>query len=51
MSRSPFAYVVSIDGPQVTLNLRDEHKGQLAAHPDGIVSVTDIGSLFGVDAG
>lgn len=51
MSRLPFAYVVSIDGPQVTLNLRDEHKGQLASHPDGIVSVTDIGSLFGVDAG
>jgi hypothetical protein len=51
MSRRPFAYVVSVDGPQVTLNLRDEHKGQLASHPDGIVSVTDIGSLFGVDAG
>ncbi len=51
MSRCAFAYVVSIEGAHITLNLLNEHKGQLAAHRHGIGSVTDVGSMFGVRAG
>ena len=49
--REPFGYVVAIDGPKVTLNLRDAHRGHVAAHREGVSSVTDTGSLFGVDGG
>lgn len=49
--RDPFAYVVSVDGSRVTLNLQDAHKGHFAAHRDGITGVTDVGGLFGVDGG
>lgn len=49
--REPFAYVVSIEGPNIRLNLRDAHRGQVAAHRDGISGVTEIGGLFGVDGG
>ena len=49
--REPFAYVVSIDGPRVTLNLRDTHRGHLASHRDGVSGVTEVGGLFGVDSG
>ena len=49
ISREPFAYVVSIDGSRVALNLRDTHRGHLASHRDGVSSVTETGSLFGVD--
>lgn len=50
-SRPSFAYVVEIEGSQVTLNLKDEHRGHVSSHRDGIVNVTDIGSLIGVEAG
>ncbi len=50
-TRRSFAYVVAVDGPRVTLNLKDSHRGHVSAHEDGISSVTDIGSLFGVEAG
>src|SRR5688572_21677068 len=49
--REPFAYVVTIEGASVRLNLLDAHRGQVAAHPDGISSVTEIGGLFAVDGG
>ncbi len=49
--RSAFAYVVGIDGREITLNLKDQHKGFVASHREGITTVTDIGSLFGVDGG
>ena len=49
--RDPFAYVVSVDGARVTLNLQDTHKGHLASHRDGVTGVTDVGGLFGVDGG
>lgn len=49
--REPFAYVVCIEGPNIRLNLRDAHRGQVAAHRDGISGVTEIGGLFGVDGG
>lgn len=49
--RDPFAYVVSVDGSRVTLNLRDTHRGHFASHRDGVTAVTDIGGLFGVDGG
>lgn len=48
IGRIPFGYVVSIEGSNVTLNLKDEHRGQLAAHREGVSSVTEYGSLFGV---
>lgn len=49
--RTPFAYVVAVDGGIVTLNLKDEHSGQVAGHRDGISTVTEVGTLFGVSAG
>lgn len=49
--RTSFAYVVGIDSSRVTLNLKDEHKGQIAAHRDGVSNVTEVGALFGVTSG
>lgn len=50
-SRHPVGYVVQIDGPEVTLNLLDMHRGQLAGHAQGISPVTEVGSLLALDAG
>lgn len=50
-SRLPIGYVVQIDGPNVTLNLLDMHRGQLAAHAQGVSPVTEVGSLLALDAG
>ncbi len=49
--REAIGYVVSIEGSKITLNLNDSHKGQIASHRSGVSLVTDINSLFGVDAG
>lgn len=49
--REPFGYVVAIDGPTVTLNLNDTHRGHFASHRDGVSPVTEINGLFGVDGG
>lgn len=49
--RDPFGYVVSIDGPNVTLNLKDAHRGHYASHRDGISGVTEVGGMFGLDGG
>ena len=49
--RDSFGYVVAVDGSKVTLNLKDSHKGQVAAHRDGVSSVVEVNGLFGVDAG
>ena len=50
-ARLPVAYVVEIDSGVVTLNLLDMHRGHLASHTQGISSVTEVGSLLGIDAG
>lgn len=50
-SRLPIGYVVQIDGPDITLNLLDMHRGQLASHAQGISPVTEVGSLLALDAG
>lgn len=50
-SRQPIGYVVEIDGPEVTLNLLDMHRGQLAGHAQGVSPVTEVGSLLALDAG
>ena len=50
-SRPTFAYVVGIDGGEITLNLRDEHRGQLVGHREGVAAVGELGALFGVVAG
>lgn len=50
-SRQPIGYVVQIDGTEVTLNLLDMHRGQVAAHQQGVTSVTEVGSLLALDAG
>lgn len=50
-SRQPIGYVVQIDGPEVTLNLLDMHRGQVASHLQGISPVTEVGSLLALDAG
>lgn len=49
--REPFAYVVTVEGPMVTLNLKDAHRGHFASHRDGVSPVTEINGLFGVDGG
>lgn len=49
--RDAFAYVVSIDGPQITLNLEDTHRGHYASHRDGVSAVTEVSGLFAVDGG
>ncbi|MBN3968472.1 ATP-binding protein [Pseudomonas gregormendelii] len=49
--RLPVGYVVRIEGSDVTLNLLDMHRGQLASHGQGISSVTEVGSLLVLDAG
>ncbi|MDO7928632.1 MULTISPECIES: anti-phage-associated helicase HerA [Pseudomonas] len=50
-SRLPVGYVVKIEGSDVTLNLLDMHRGQLASHAQGVSSVTEVGSLLVLDAG
>lgn len=50
-SRQPIGYVVQIDGPDVTLNLLDMHRGQFASHAQGVSPVTEVGSLLALDAG
>lgn len=50
-SRQPVGYVVQIDGPEVTLNLLDMHRGQVASHLQGVSTVTEIGSLLALDSG
>lgn len=50
-SRQPIGYVVQIDGAEVTLNLLDLHRGQVAAHQQGVTTVTEVGSLLALDAG
>jgi uncharacterized protein len=49
--RQAVGYVVLIDGIEVTLNLLDMHRGNLAAHAQGISVVTDVGCLLGIEAG
>lgn len=49
--RLPVGYVVRIEGTDVTLNLLDMHRGQLASHAQGVSSVTEVGSLILLDAG
>jgi hypothetical protein len=50
-SRQPVGYVVQIDGAEVTLNLLDMHRGQVASHVQGVSTVTEVGSLLALDAG
>lgn len=50
-SRLPVGYVVRIEGTDVTLNLLDMHRGQLASHAQGVSAVTEIGSLLVLAAG
>lgn len=49
--RLAVGYVVQIEAGQVTLNLLDQHRGQMAAHQDGISPVTNIGDMLGIDGG
>lgn len=49
--RAPFGYVVGVEGASVRLNLLDAYRGHVAAHSDGVSSVTEIGGLFAVDNG
>lgn len=50
-SRQPIGYVVQIDGSEITLNLLDMHRGQVAAHQHGVSTVTEVGSLLALDVG
>lgn len=49
--RDAVGYVVEVDDGEVTLNLLDRHRGQLAAHSQGVSTVTEVGSLLAITAG
>lgn len=51
LDRAVFGYVVGIDGVSVTLNLRNEHRGFVASHRQGVTGLLETGSLFGVGNG
>lgn len=51
MGRDAIGYVVEVEGGEVVLNLLDKHRGQLAAHSQGVSLVTEIGSLLAVNSG
>jgi len=50
-NRSAIGYVVQIESNQVTLNLLDQHRGQMASHYQGVTPVGDVGSLLVIDGG
>lgn len=50
-TRAAIGYVVQIDGSQITLNLLDHHRGQMASHYQGITSVGEVGGLLVIDGG
>jgi hypothetical protein len=50
-SRQAIGYVVLIDGVDVTLNLLDMHRGHMASHAQGVSTVTEVGSLLGIESG
>ena len=50
-NRSPIGYVIQVEGNKVTLNLLDQHRGQMASHSMGVSAVTEIGGLLGIDGG
>lgn len=49
--RDAVGYVIEIDDGEVTLNLLDHHRGQLASHSQGVSTVTEVGSLLALNAG
>lgn len=51
LSRTAIGYVVQIDGSQVTLNLLDHHRGQMASHYQGVTPVGEVGGLLLLDGG
>lgn len=50
-SRQAIGYVVLIDGVDITLNLLDMHRGHMASHAQGVSTVTEVGSLLGIESG
>lgn len=50
-SRAAIGYVVQIDSGQVTLNLLDHHRGQMASHYQGVSPVGEVGGLLVIDGG
>jgi uncharacterized protein len=50
-SRTAIGYVVQINGSQITLNLLDHHRGQVASHYQGITPVGEVGGLLAIDGG
>lgn len=51
VARPAFAYVVAIDGARIELNVQDSHRGQIAAHGDGVSLIGEPGNLFGIVSG
>ncbi|WP_439504132.1 anti-phage-associated helicase HerA [Methylophaga sp.] len=50
-NRAAIGYVVQIDGGQITLNLLDHHRGQMAGHYQGVTPVGEVGGLLVIDGG
>ena len=50
-NRSPIGYVIQVESNKVTLNLLDQHRGQMASHSMGVSAVTEIGGLLAIDGG
>lgn len=49
--RVAVAYVVKVDGSEVLLNLRESHRGQVAAHVEGVSAIGQPGDFLGASAG
>lgn len=49
--RPAIGYVVQVDGPEVMLNLNENHRGQVASHSNGITFIGQPSDLIGVDGG
>ncbi|TLG78146.1 ATP-binding protein [Methylocystis sp. B8] len=49
--RQPIGYVVEIDGSNLLVNLRENARGHIAGHPDGVSTVGQPGDLVGVQGG
>lgn len=50
-TRDGIAYVVEINGPEIVLNLKDGHTGQVAGHSEGISGIGQPGDLIGIQSG
>jgi hypothetical protein len=49
--RAPIGYVVEVDGPDIAINLNEDHRGQVAAHAQGISFIGQPNDFIAADGG